>query len=154
VAASTPISAPDPPSAGVLSTWFNPVAPKPTRQKPGLTPEQSAKIAAGLKKTVTNVNVIVVGAAVQMFGRVPAPLDDEEVALLQLGWEMYIDEMFSRAKIKPWHLLLAGNVMIAAAMYVGGTPVKKLPPPGDPAKQAKSFQQPATITPITPPVKS
>lgn len=120
--------------------------PGPGKAKPGLTPEQSAKLASGLKKTVANLNVIIVGAGVQMFGRVPAPLDDEEVALLQMGWEMYIDEMFAKAKIKPWHLLIAGNVMIAAAMYVGGTPIPRKPQlPSDPGK-AKS----ATVTPLKP----
>ncbi len=125
---------------------FQPIKPPVTgsKAKPGLTPEQSAKLASGLKKTVANLNVIIVGAGVQMFGRVPAPLDDEEVALLQMGWEMYIDELFAKSKIKPWHLLFAGNVMIATAMYVGGTPIpKKQLPPGDGTK-AKS----GTVTPI------
>lgn len=143
----TPTASPATP-APVVSLF----APKPLtggntgpKPKPGLTPEQSAKLAAGLKKIVTNLNVILVGAGVEMFGRVPAPLDDEEVQLLQMGWEMFIDEMFVKAKVKPWHVLLAGNVMVGAAMYVGGTPKPKKPalPPGDPTK-AKS----AMVTPI------
>lgn len=113
------------------------------RGKSSLTPEQSAKLAGGLKKIMANLNCIIVGAGVQMFGRVPAPIDDEEMELLQMGWEMFIDEMFAKAKVKPWHVLLAGNVMIAAAMYVGGTPIPKKALPAD-AGKAKS----ATVTPI------
>jgi hypothetical protein len=149
----TTVKAPEAPTPSLASpsTWFAPSSPaKPVGKKPGLSPEQSAKLASGLKKTVANLNIIIVGAAVDMFGRVPAPLDDDEIQLLQMGWEMYIDEMFAKAKIKPWHLLLAGNVMIAAAMYVGGTPKVKQLPPKDPATVAKS---PPQMTMVQPPVK-
>jgi len=121
-----------------------PVSKGGRKPKPTLSPEQSAQLASGLKKIVANLNVIIVGAGVQMFGKVPAPLDDDEVKMLEMGWAMMIDELFLKSEVKPWHVLLAGNVMIAAAMYVGGTPVpKKQLPPGDPTK-AKS----GTITPI------
>lgn len=101
-------------------------APKPQK---GLTPEQSAKIASGLKKVVVNTNVVIVGAAIQMFGVVPAPLDREEIELLQLGWELWLDELFNKAKLKPVYLVLAGNLMIAVSMYVGGRKVEKPKPP-------------------------
>ncbi len=145
----TPEPQPEPSIFSSFSSAVADIVPKPNvpakggRPKQGLTPEQSAKLASGLKKIVTNLNVIAVGAGVQMFGKVPAPLDDEEIELLQMGWEMYIDDIFAKAKIKPWHVLLAGNVMIAASMYVGGTPIKKGLPAGD-ASKAKS----ASVTPI------
>ncbi len=113
-------------------------APKGRKAKATLTPEQSAQLASGLKKIVANLNVIIIGAGVQMFGKVPAPLDDDEVKMLEMGWAMMIDEMFLKSEVKPWHVLLAGNLMIGAAMYVGGTPIpKKALPPADPTK-AKS----------------
>lgn len=99
-------------------------APSPAAlvRKQGLSPEQSQKMAVGLKKLVTNLNVIVVGWGIQMFGKDPAPLDEEELELLQLGWELWLDEIFVKRKPKPWMLVAVGNLMIAVAMYMNGTP--------------------------------
>lgn len=91
-------------------------------RKQGLSPEQSQRMAVGLKKLVTNLNVIVVGWGIQMFGKDPAPLDEEELELLQLGWELWLDEIFVKRKPKPWMLVAVGNLMIAVAMYMNGTP--------------------------------
>jgi hypothetical protein len=91
-------------------------------RKQGLSPEQSQKMAVGLKKLVTNLNVIVVGWGIQMFGKDPAPLDEEELELLQLGWELWLDEIFVKRKPKPWMLVAVGNLMIAVAMYMNGKP--------------------------------
>jgi len=120
---------------------------KPGRKaKPTLTPEQSAQLASGLKKIVANLNVIIIGAGVQMFGKVPAPLDDDEVKMLEMGWAMLIDELFLKTEVKPWHVLLAGNVMIAAAMYVGGVDIpKKQLPANDPTKAKSVSIVPATM---------
>ncbi len=153
---STPVgqtpAAPPNPSPTLTLPWIQPsnsqgmapVSRSSRKLKPSLTPEQSAQLASGLKKIVANLNVIIVGAGVQMFGKVPAPLDDDEVKMLEMGWAMFIDELFLKSEVKPWHVLLAGNVMIAAAMYVGGTPIpRKALPPNDPTK-AKS----SNVTPI------
>jgi len=132
---TTPANVNTPPAIAWAPT---PPVGKGRKAKQTLTPEQSAQLASGLKKIVANLNVIIIGAGVQMFGKVPAPLDDDEVKMLEMGWAMMIDEMFLKSEVKPWHVLLAGNLMIGAAMYVGGTPIpkKSLPPP-DPTK-AKS----------------
>ncbi len=141
-ATPAPSSSPSLPTAQPATTPV-PWAPAPTvgkgrKAKQTLTPEQSAQLASGLKKIVANLNVIIIGAGVQMFGKVPAPLDDDEVKMLEMGWAMMIDEMFLKSEVKPWHVLLAGNLMIGAAMYVGGTPIpKKALPQADPTK-AKS----------------
>ncbi len=116
-----------PPVPGLSPNPILSSKPIQSKIKPGLSPEQNAVLASGLKKTVANLNVVIVGAAVDMFGRVPCALDDEEVKMLELGWELYIDEMFAKAKMKPIHLIIMGNLMIAASMYAGGTPKPKKP---------------------------
>lgn len=135
-----PVPAPSHPYA------YNPKAPK---QQKGLTPEQSAKIANGLKKMVVNTNVVVMATAVQMFGRVPAPLDDDEIALLQMGWEMYLDELFAKAKLKPLHLVIVGNLMIAVSMWASGKPKEK--PKAEATTKAAAPGHTASVTPIQPP---
>ena len=146
----TPAAKPAP-LAGPPATVPTPAGkvPSPRVQK-GLTPEQSAKIASGLKKMVVNTNVVVVASAVQMFGRVPAPLDDDEIALLQMGWEMWLDELFLKAKLKPIHLVIVGNLMIAVSMWAAGKPKDK-PNPKTDATTAKAAPGHGSITPINPP---
>lgn len=123
---------------------------KPKVQK-GLSPEQSAKIASGLKKMVVNTNIVVMGAAIQMFGVIPAPLDPEEISLLQMGWEMYLDELFAKAKLKPLHLVLVGNLSIAVSMWAAGEKKKKPDPKVDPTNAKSAPGHTATVTPIQPP---
>ncbi len=95
--------------------------PKPVS---GLSPEQAQKIGAGLKKIVTKVNIIAAGMCVDMFGRDPAPLEDDEIDLVVLGWEMMLEQYFTKSQPKPWMVLLAGNVMMVMAMYPRGEPKK------------------------------
>lgn len=155
VDATPPATQPEPaPQPGPLSGLFGSSPPLPPARNPpspkvakGLTPEETAKLAAGLKKIVTNINVVAVGASVQMFGRVPAPLDDEEIKLLQMGWEMYLDEIFAKKKIKPVHIVLAANIMIAFTMYVGGKPMEKPKKLEEVAKQAPGNPNPLTAPP-------
>lgn len=120
---------------------------KPVKIQKGLTPEQSAKIASGLKKMVTNTNIVVIGAAVQMFGRVPAQLDDEEISLLQMGWDMWLDELFLKAKLKPVHLVIVGNIAVAISMWATG---KQAAPKIDPKSIKAAPGHQATVTPIVP----
>jgi hypothetical protein len=137
-------------NTGVSAHPLPPVGTRAPKVQKGLTPEQSAKIASGLKKMVVNTNVVVVASAVQMFGRVPAPLDDDEIALLQMGWEMWLDELFLKAKLKPIHLVIVGNLMIAVSMWAAGKPKDK-PNPKTDATTAKAAPGHGSITPINPP---
>jgi len=143
----TPISAGHPQNGPGIATMVT----KSNKVPKGLTPEQSAKIANGLKKMVVNTNVVVIGAAVQMFGVVPAPLDREEIELLQLGWELWLDELFNKAKLKPVYLVVVGNIMIAISMYAAGERMKKPDPKTDPSKAKSAPGHEATVHPITPP---
>lgn len=145
----TPVQQPSAPATPPAAHPYAYTPPaKAIKPQKGLTPEQSAKIANGLKKMVVNTNIVVMATAVQMFGRVPAPLDDDEIALLQMGWEMWLDEMFAKAKLKPVHLVLVGNLMIAVSMWASGKPKEK--PKADP-KAAPGHGSVASVTPISPP---
>lgn len=106
--------------------------PRP-RKKGGLTPEQAAKIGTGMKKIACKLNVVAIGACVQMLGRDPYPVDDDELELLATGWEMWLEELFVKTQPKPWMLVAAGNLLIAFAMYVNGTEIAKPQPQGSPA---------------------
>lgn len=121
---------PRPNNSGIslLPTPFQKPSPK------GITPEQAAKIAVGLKKIATNLNIIVDAYVVKSMGVSPAKIGDDEIELLQLGWEMVLDEYLTKNKPKPIHVLIAGNVMVLAAMYMHGESVKKpspVPKPGE-----------------------
>lgn len=98
--------------------------PKAKTQK-GLTPEQAEKLGKGLQKLVARVNIVTLELAVRFMGRDPYPLDDEEVELLALGWELWLDTYFVKHKPEPWMLILAGNVMAGFGMWMRGTPIVK-----------------------------
>lgn len=87
--------------------------------------ERNAKLAAGLKGMVTQVNIVAAGMAVKLFGRNPAEPDEAEIQMLREAWESYIDDMFGKLDVEPWVLLLIGNVMIAMSMYANGEPIPK-----------------------------
>lgn len=156
---NTPPPAPQPTVINIDS----PAAPKPAginvrdilpnagKAKPkGLSPEQAATIAGALKKMVVNTNIVVMAAAIDIMGYVPAKLDEDEIKLLQMGWEMWMDELLLKAKLKPVHLVIVGNLMIAVSMFAGA---KKKEPKQLKADTtvAKSSIPVATVTPITPP---
>lgn len=98
---------------------------KPKAQK-GLTPEQAEKLGRGLTKIVTKLNAVGAEMCVRMLGRDPYPLDEDDFALIELGWELFIAEHFGKSQPKAWHVILAGNAMILFAMYVRGTPIPQI----------------------------
>lgn len=97
----------------------------PPRRSGGLTPEQAEKIGRGLKKVMTKINVIGAEVLVRLVGRDPCEVDDDEVELVALGWELMCEQYFTKNKPQPWMVLAAGNVMLVLAMYMRGTPIVK-----------------------------
>jgi len=124
-----PVAIPQPPqppvSAAPASTGQTSVTPKKATPQKGLTTEQTEKISGGMKKIIARMNVIGLGTCIQLLGRDPYPVEDEELELLAMGWEMWIEEVFTKKKMEPWHLVLAANVMIGFSMYIQGTPKPK-----------------------------
>ncbi len=100
--------------------------------------ERNAKLAAGLKGMVTQVNVVVAGMAVKLFGRNPAEPDEAEIQMLREAWAAYIDDMFGKIDVEPWVLLLVGNVMVAMSMYANGEPIVKPKLPQVPGAEVKA----------------
>lgn len=95
------------------------------KKKPGMTPEQAAKLGRGMQKIVSKLNVAAIGGVVRVLGKDPYPLDDDELELLSMGWELFLDEFFIKNPPKPWMLILAGNVMCASVMYLRGETIVK-----------------------------
>jgi hypothetical protein len=95
------------------------------KKQKGLTPEQLERLSKGLYKIATKVNVVAAEACVKFMGRDPCPLDDDEIELLQMGWEMYLEESFGKSKPEPWMILLAGNAAIIFSMYIRGQKLSK-----------------------------
>jgi hypothetical protein len=95
------------------------------RKKAGLTPEQVSKIASGLKKAAVKVNIVLDEMVVGWMGRNPCALDDDEVQLLEVGWEMMLEEWFGKNKPEPWMVIAAGNAAVLLAMYVRGEPKER-----------------------------
>lgn len=119
----TPINEPANPSPSPTS--LVPTPAKRPMPKGGISPEQAAKIGAGLKRIVTKANVVLDGAMVSMFGRRPAEPEDDELEMLAMGWEMLIEQWFVKNTPQPWMLVAAGNVLLLAGMYLQGEPIPK-----------------------------
>lgn len=95
------------------------------RKGKGFTEEEIAKMTGGIHKVVASLNVVVLEMGVRYAGRNPYELSEDELTLLGEGWKMYINQYFASTKPEPWMLILAGNVLAAAAMYANGEPIKK-----------------------------
>ena len=104
-------------------------ASTPTPKKGMLTPEQASKMARGVRNMVCRLNVVAIEGCVNFLGRDPFPVDDDDLELMALGWELWLDEFFVKHKPKPWMLILAGNVMLFASAYIRGTDKPKKPAP-------------------------
>lgn len=102
------------------------ITPAQTRKR-GLTPEQSAKISGALKRVVVKINVLGGDALVRLMGRDACELDDDDLDLLALGWEMQLELWLESAKLKPVYIIVLANVLLVSAMYLGGTPIEKKP---------------------------
>lgn len=119
------------------SSTFVPTVINGGKKQKGPTPEQLEKLSKGLYKIATKVNIVAAEACVKFLGKDPCPLDDDEVELLQMGWEMQLNEWFGKSKPEPWMVLLAGNAAILFAMYVRGDDLPK------------KDEVPSNVTPIT-----
>lgn len=125
VAKPPPVAPPSDPSPSPSSLVPSPAPAKRPMPKGGISPEQAAKIGAGLKRIVTKANVVLDGAFVSMFGRNPAEPEDDELEMLAMGWEMLIEQWFVKNTPQPWMLVAAGNVLLIAGMYLQGEPKPK-----------------------------
>lgn len=133
------------------------IAPKKTR---GLTPEQSQKISGALKKLVVKINVLGADTMVRLLGRDPCELDDDDLDLLTLGWEMQLEQWLDSAKLKPWQIVLAANILLCSAMYIGGEPIKKgsvtklesVPPPATETQEPKPAEMSRRPSGLRPPM--
>ena len=105
----------------IVRPTVKPAAPK----KGQLTPEQAVKLGRAVNKVAAKLNLALLSAGVKFAGRDPFELDEDDVELLALGWELFLDEFFVKHPPKPWMLILAGNVMCASVMYLRGTPIKR-----------------------------
>lgn len=113
-------------SGGVVVPIIRPVIKAP--KKGTLTPEQAAKLGKAVNKVAAKLNLALLSAGVKFAGRDPFELDEDDVELLALGWELFLDDFFIKNPPKPWMLILAGNVMCASVMYLRGTPIKREEP--------------------------
>lgn len=97
-----------------------------TRKKAGNWSDADiAKMASGMHKIVANANMLVLDLCVRSLGKVPYQPSEDELELLAMGWEMYLNEYFAKSPPQPWMLILAGNLLVGFAMYTQG---QALPP--------------------------
>lgn len=120
--------APSPSPGGVVIPIVRPTVKTAPPKKGQLTPEQAAKLGRAVNKVACKLNLALLSGAVKFAGRDPFELDDDDVELLALGWELFLDDFFVKNPPKPWMLILAGNVMCAAVMYLRGTPIERETP--------------------------
>ena len=118
---------PNPPAKPITAA---PVPPKQTAivvktPTKGLTPEQNLKLGRAIGKMAVQINTMVLAVGVKWAGRNPAELDEDDTAVLQLGWEMWLEELFVKNKPEPWMLVIGGNLIVAFAMYVNGEKIEK-----------------------------
>jgi hypothetical protein len=71
---------------------------------------------------VGRLNVLGVGLAVHVFGRVPAEPEPADMELLNKAWALQLNEWFSDKEIKPAILIAAASVGLGVGMFVNGTP--------------------------------
>jgi hypothetical protein len=120
----TKTSPPSPPTApSVVSIPI--VTPKRTSPQKGLSSEQAEKLGRGMRKMVTKLNLVGLETGVRWLGRDPFPIDDEELELLALGWELLLEDWFKNNKPEPWMLIVAGNALCAFTMWARGKPIPK-----------------------------
>lgn len=65
--------------------------------------------------------------AVRWAGREPEDMDDDELALVQEGWEELGAEWFGRVEIGPVGKIALGSATAAVGMYMGGITIEQKP---------------------------
>ncbi len=97
------------------------------RTKKGLSEEQIAKLASVAQKIATRANVAGLEAILRLTGRkVPdGSLDEEDVELLAIGMDMWLEELFAHQAPEPWMVVVAANILIAGKMLIASEPIEK-----------------------------
>lgn len=124
-----------PPSASREVSGY--VSPSPTS---GLTSEEKSRMHGLLSGIVGRANVLGLGLAVRIFGRVPAEPEPADMELLNRAWQLQLDELLEGKEIKPYMLIIGASVGLGVGMYAGGEPIP--PKPKNPGGAA------ATVTPL------
>lgn len=97
---------------------------KPTK-KGGFTPEQAERLGSLANKIVTRLNIAGIAACVKYLGKDPVELDEDDIELLQTGWEMFLADYFIKQPPQPWMIILAGNLLLGFQMYTTGKDIPK-----------------------------
>jgi hypothetical protein len=116
-----PISQSNPPSVSNGKTPLRALIPP---KKKGLSPEQAERLGKALTSIVTKVNLMGLETVTKLCGRDPLGVDEEDIDLLRLGWEMYLEEYFVKHTPKPWMLIAAGNVFLLTAMLINSEKIE------------------------------
>lgn len=106
--------------------------------KKGLTSEEKERMHSLLAGVVGRANVLAVGFAVRIFGRIPAEPTSDDTALLEKAWALQLNEWLADKEIKPAILIAAASAGLGIGMYVQGEPKpkKEVAPDGSQAKTA------------------
>lgn len=91
----------------------------------GLSTEERERMHGLLASVVGRVNVLAVGMAVHVFGRVPAEPDPKDTELLDKAWALQLSEWFANKEIKPYVLILGASLGLGIGMFAEGTPKPK-----------------------------
>lgn len=123
----------------IITQKINPKAKK------GLSPEDAAKLAKGMKSMLTQLNMVAVGAAVSIFRTEIEKPDQETMDILELGIQMQLDRWFTKSNPEPWMIILGANVIMAVGMWSSGKARMKKPKSVVPGSSI-----PENVTPIKP----
>ncbi len=107
------------------STVSNQSANKTVKKKGGFTPEQAERLGSLANKIVTRLNIAGIAACVKYLGKDPIELDEDDIELLQTGWEMFLADYFVKQPPQPWMIILAGNLLLGFQMYTTGKDIPK-----------------------------
>ena len=100
-----------------------------TSRVDALMPDERRRRLADLcARGAANISVLLVGAGVRVFGRIPNPdVDPEEKKVLEEGLSLWMEEIFVDHPPRPWMVVGGAAVGIGIGMYVDGTPIKREP---------------------------
>jgi hypothetical protein len=115
---------PPPPAADGSSPAEPAAAAPPPAPRGTLSDEQAEKICAGLAKITAVANAAACGALVRALGRQPGDPSEDEENLTAAGWELQWREWLRDQEPRPWMLIAAGSIGMAAGMYLEGTPLE------------------------------
>lgn len=116
----------------------------PPKVSKGLTPDQTIKLAKGMKQMVTQLNMVIVGAGVSIFRTEIEKPDQDTLDILEMGIELQLEKWFRKSNPEPWMIILGANLIMAVSMWTSGKPRLKAKKPMVPPSVGDG------ITPIRP----